>query len=120
MREARPQSERSEAPKVRRRLDGYVSPFSVRLAVLSVLLGLEPGLAQQLRYPLRCDGHFKDTDATRCQRIGDRVEYRRRRADRAALADTLGTGDARLGQCFQMMDFDARDFGCRRHGIVGK
>jgi hypothetical protein len=28
----------------------------------------------------------------------------RRRADRAALADTLGSGDARLAQGFQMMD----------------
>src|SRR5215468_2792548 len=120
MREARPQSERSEVPRVRRRLDGYVSPFTVRVAVLSVSLGLEPGLAQQLRYPLRCDGHFKDTDATRCQRIGNRVEYRRRRADRTTLADPLGTGDARLGQRFQMMDFDARDLDGGWHGIVGK
>jgi hypothetical protein len=53
-------------------------------------LGFEPCLAQQLRYPLRRNWHFKDTDAKRCQRIGNRVEYRRRRADRAAFADTLG------------------------------
>jgi hypothetical protein len=42
--------------------------------------GLEPRLAQQLRYPLRCDRHFKDPNPARCQRIGNRVEYRRRRA----------------------------------------
>ena len=55
----------------------------------------------------------------RCQRIGNRVEYRRRRADGAALADALGAGAARSGPCLQMMDFDARDFSCGRHGIVG-
>src|SRR6516165_5315222 len=88
--------------------------------VLSGSLGFEPRLAQQLRYPLRRDRHFKDTDANRCQRIRNRVEYRRRRADRAALTDTLGAGDARLSERFQMMDFDARDFGCGRHGIVSK
>ena len=88
--------------------------------VLSGSLAFEPRLAQQLRDPLRRDRHFEDTDAKRRQRIGNRVEYRRWRADRAALADTLGAGDARLGQRFQMMDFDGRDFGCGRHGIVGK
>jgi hypothetical protein len=72
--------------------------------VLSGSLGFEPRLAQQLRDPLRRDRHFKDTDVKRRQRIRNRVEYRRRRADRAALADTLGAGDARLGQRFQMMD----------------
>src|SRR6516165_52206 len=91
-----------------------------RSRVLSGSLGFEPRLAQQLRYPLRRDWHFKDTDAKRCQRIRNRVEYRRRRADRAALADTLGAGDARLSERFQMMDFDARDLGCGRYGIVGK
>src|SRR5262249_52088614 len=88
----------------------HTSPFNVRVAVLSCLLDLEPRLAQQLRYPLRCDRHFKYTDAAGCKRIRNRVEYRRWRADRAALADPLGAGDARLGQRFQMMDFDARDF----------
>ena len=44
--------------------------------VLFGSLSFEPRLAQQLRYPLRCDRHFKDTDAKRCQRIGNSVEYR--------------------------------------------
>ena len=55
----------------------------------------------------------------RCQRIGNRVEYLRRRADGAALADALGAGVARPGPCLQIMDFDARDFSRGRHGIVG-
>ena len=62
----------------------------VGAAVLSGSLGFEPRLAQQLGDPLRRDWHFKDTDVKRCQRIRNRVEYRRRRADRAAFADTLG------------------------------
>src|SRR4029077_14022697 len=59
-------------------------------------------------------------DAKRRQRIGNGVEYRRRGADRAALADTLGAGDARLGQGFQMMEFEPRDFRHRRYEIVGE
>jgi hypothetical protein len=55
----------------------------------------------------------------RCQRIGNRVEYLRRRGDGAALADALGAGAARPGPCLQIMDFDARDFSRGRHGIVG-
>src|SRR5215469_16947366 len=87
---------------------------------MSGSLRLESRLAQQLRYALRRDRHFEDTDAKWRQCIGNRVEYCRWRADRAALADTLGASDARLGQRFQMIDFDARDFGCGRYGIVGK
>jgi len=77
-------------------------------------------LAEQLRYSLRRDRHFEDADTERRQCIGNRVENSRRCADRSALADTLGAGNARFGKRFQMMDFDVRDFGCGRHGIVGK
>ena len=56
-----------------------------------------PRLAQQLQHPLRRDRHFENTDAKRCQRIRNCIEHRRRRADRATLADTLGSGDARFG-----------------------
>src|SRR5260370_16803290 len=70
--------------------------------------------------PLRRDRHFEDTDAKRRQRIGNRVEYRRWRADRAALADTLGAGDARVCQGFQMMDFEHRNLCYRWHEIIGK
>src|SRR5438094_221210 len=45
---------------------------------------------------------------------------RRRRADRAALADALGAGDTRLGHGFQMMDFEHRDLCHRWHKIIGK
>src|SRR5215469_8734497 len=87
---------------------------------MSGSLRLESRLAQQLRYALRRDRHFEDTDAKWRQCIGNRVEYCRWRTDRAALADTLGASDARLGQRFQMMDFDPRDFGRCWHGIVGE
>jgi len=88
---------------------GSTIPISVHRTghVLSGSLGFEARLAQQLRYSLPRDRHFKDTDAKRCQRLGNRVEYRRRGADRAALADTFGAGDARYGQRFQMIDFNA-------------
>ena len=68
-------------------MDGTITVHR-KSGVLSGSLGFDPSLAQQLRYPLRRDRHFEDTDAKRCQRIGNRVEYGRRRADRAALADT--------------------------------
>jgi hypothetical protein len=51
---------------------------------------LAPRVAQQLRG----DRYFDDADAIRRERIGNRVEHRRRRANRAALAEPLGAGDA--------------------------
>ena len=70
--------------------------------------------------PKRHESHFEDADAKRRQRIGNRVQHRRRRADRAALADALGAGDARLGHGFQMMNFEPRDFRHCRHEIIGE
>jgi hypothetical protein len=68
MRAGKAASERSESPRVRRWLDDTIT-VQRKSGVLPGSLGFEPRLAQQLRYPLRRDRHFKDTDAKRCQRL---------------------------------------------------
>src|ERR1700730_11603449 len=117
----RPQSSRNASAKLRRGTTRIMrsTPFTVNVTSCLSLIALRtpPRIVQ---YPLRRNRHFEDTDTKRCQRIGNRVEDRRRRADRAALADTLGTSDARPGQGLQMMDFEFRDFRHRWHEIVGK
>src|SRR5262249_12834985 len=47
------------------------------------------------------------------ERVGDSIQNGRRGADRAALANTLNSGNARIRNGFEMMDFEVRNF---RHG----
>src|ERR1043166_6764518 len=63
-------------------------------------------LAQRGVDALRGGGDFVDRHAERRQRVIDRIHDRRRRADRAALAQALGLGDGGFRQRLEMTDVD--------------
>ena len=66
--------------------------------------------AQRRANPLRRRRHLVDRHAEWRQRIVDGVDHRRRRADGAAFAQSLGLGDRVAGERLDMMQLDRREF----------
>src|SRR5262245_56111234 len=74
--------------------------------------------AQRRADALRRRRELVDRRAERRERVVDGVDYGDRRADRAALAQTLGPGDRGLRPCLAVMDLDRRNLARGRRQVV--